>query len=146
MTLTAAFCSRLVNDPVPKINDFSVIAFLFWETKYFQKVYVRSTEISCCTSTAQCNFHNRPSGPNVSDVLKPLTSFPRGPPACDVAFCCLQESVHWWGETDRLDGVGHGCWDSELQQSHVMIHAGAIKGWVDDHPLDRDDQGPHPRP
>lgn len=75
-----------------------------------------------------------------------LTSFPHGPPACDVALCRLQEEVHRRWQADGLDGVGHGCWDCQLHQSHVVVHAGAVKGWVDDDPLDGDDQGPQPRP
>lgn len=53
--------------------------------------------------------------------------------------------MHRRGKTDRLDGVGHGCWDCQFQQSHVVIHVGAIKGRVDDDPLDGDDQGSHTR-
>lgn len=74
-----------------------------------------------------------------------LTSFPHGPPACDVALCSLQETVHWWGETHWLDGVGHGCWDCQLQKSHVVVHVSAIESWVDDDSLDGDDQGSHTR-
>lgn len=77
--------------------------------------------------------------------FKSLTSFPHGSPACDVALRILQEAVHRRGETDRLDGVGHGGWDCQFQQSHVMVHVGAIEGWVDDDPLDGDDQGSNPR-
>lgn len=75
-----------------------------------------------------------------------LTAFPHRPPACDVALCRLQEKVHRWRQADRLDGVGHGCWDCQLHQSHVVIHAAAVKGWVDDDPLDGDDQGTYPGP
>lgn len=74
-----------------------------------------------------------------------VTSFPHGSPSCDVALCILQEVVHWWGETDGLDGVGDGGWDCQLQQSYVKVHVGAIEGWVDDDPLDGDDQGSYPR-
>lgn len=73
-----------------------------------------------------------------------LTSFPHRSPASDVALCILQEVVHWWGETNRLDGVGHGCWDWQLQQSHIMVHAGAIESRVNDDPLDWDDQCSYP--
>lgn len=75
-----------------------------------------------------------------------LTSFPHRPPACDVALCRLREKVHGWWQADGLDGVGHGCWDCQLHQSHVVIHAAAVEGWVDDDPLDGDDQGSQPGP
>lgn len=78
-------------------------------------------------------------------LSSPLTSFPHGSPACDVALCILQELVHRWGETDRLDGVGHGGWGCQLQQSYVMVHAGPIETWVNDDPLNGDDNGSHPR-
>lgn len=49
--------------------------------------------------------------------------------------------MHRGGQTDRLDGVGDRGWDGQLQQGYVKIHTGAIEGWVNDYPLDGDDQG-----
>ena len=77
------------------------------------------------------------------DFQSLLTSFPHGPPPSDVALCVLQEVVDGRGETDGLDGVGPGGWHQKLQQSHVVVHVGAVEGRVNNDPLDWDDQGPH---
>lgn len=53
--------------------------------------------------------------------------------------------MHSRGQTDGLDGVGHGSGSCQFQQSHVVVHVGGIECWVNDDILDGDDQGSDPR-
>lgn len=53
--------------------------------------------------------------------------------------------MHRRGEAHRLDGVGHGCRDRQLQEGHVVVHVGAVEAWVDDDPLDGDNHSPNAR-
>lgn len=78
-------------------------------------------------------------------IQTPPTSLPGGSPACDVTLCRLLEAVHRRGETHRLDGVAQGSGDCQLQEGHVLVHVGAVEAWVDDDPLDGDDQSPDAR-
>lgn len=131
MMFTSAFWSRLVREPETNVNMSHIVK------EWHFKIYTHITYLNIWNILSQQNVL-------ISDIT--LTSLPHGAPASNVALSVLQKAVYRRGEANQLDCVGPGCWDSHLQQGHIIIHVGTVEARVQYDPLDGDNQSSHPGP